>query len=55
MRELHRDEAMIELNLACYAGVTSGFEEAKARLPRAVELRSNQSGVSLVGLALSCD
>ena len=29
---------MIEFNLACYAGVTSGFEETKARLQRAVEL-----------------
>jgi len=37
-RELHHDNAMIEFNLACYASVAGRFEEAKARLKRAVEL-----------------
>ena len=37
-RELHHDNAMIEFNLACYASVAGRFEEAKARLKRAIEL-----------------
>jgi Flp pilus assembly protein TadD len=37
-RELHHDNAMIEFNLACYSSVTGRFEEAKARLKRAIEL-----------------
>jgi lipopolysaccharide biosynthesis regulator YciM len=37
-RQLHRDNAMIEFNLACYASVACRFEEAKQRLKRAVEL-----------------
>ena len=37
-RELHHDNAMIEFNLACYASVMGHWEEAKARLQRAIEL-----------------
>jgi Flp pilus assembly protein TadD len=37
-RELHHDNAVIEFNLACYASVAGRFEEAKARLKRAIEL-----------------
>jgi tetratricopeptide (TPR) repeat protein len=37
-RELHHDNALIEFNLACYAGVTGRFEEARALLRRAIEL-----------------
>jgi Flp pilus assembly protein TadD len=37
-RELHRDNALIEFNLACYASATGRFEEAKVRLQRAIEL-----------------
>jgi lipopolysaccharide biosynthesis regulator YciM len=37
-RQLHRDNAMIEFNLACYASVACRFEKAKQRLKRAVEL-----------------
>ena len=37
-RELHHDNAVIEFNLACYASVACCFEEAKARLKRAVGL-----------------
>ena len=36
--ELHHDNAVIEFNLACYASVAGRFEEAKARLKRAIEL-----------------
>jgi Flp pilus assembly protein TadD len=37
-RELHRDNAVIEFNLACYASAAGRFEEAKARLGHAIEL-----------------
>ena len=37
-RELHHDNAVIEFNLACYASVTSRFEEAKELLKRSVGL-----------------
>ena len=37
-RELHHDNAMIEFNLPCYASVACGFEEAKERLKRSIEL-----------------
>ena len=37
-RELHHDNAVIEFNLACYASVAGRFEQAKARLKRAIEL-----------------
>jgi len=40
-RELHRDNSMIEFNLACYASVTDRFDEAKARLKRAIELNKD--------------
>jgi Flp pilus assembly protein TadD len=36
--ELHPDNALIEFNLACYASDAGRFEEAKARLKRAIEL-----------------
>ena len=36
--ELHHDIAMIEFYLACYASAAGRFEEAKARLKRAIEL-----------------
>ena len=38
---------MIAFNLACYASVTSRLEEAKERLPRAIELDSGIRGLAL--------
>lgn len=37
--EVHPKDAIIAFNLACYASVTSRFEEAKVRLRHAIEHR----------------
>jgi Flp pilus assembly protein TadD len=45
--KLHHDNAAIEFNLACYASVAGCFEEAKARLQRAIEIDRELRAVAL--------